>query len=111
VYMAKYGGGLSFFNLSGTTNTLNQSSGYDPACGDPAAICSTSSTRVSGNLSGNPATRGFTYEAFYMPIQNVRFGAQFTAYNRYNGAATNYDGFDRNAKDNNTLFLYGWFAF
>jgi hypothetical protein len=46
-----------------------------------------------------------------MPKQNVRVGAQYTAYNKFNGASTNYDGFGRNAKDNNTLFLYAWFAY
>jgi len=65
----------------------------------------------SGNFTDNPDTRGFTYEAFWMPKQNVRFGAQYTAYNIFNGAANNYDGLGRNASDNNTLYLYAWFAF
>ena len=38
-------------------------------------------------------------------------GAQYTAYNKFNGATDNYDGAGRNANDNNTLFLYAWFAF
>ena len=114
VYRAKYGGSLAFFNLTGTTNTANQSSGYDPATlaitsTDPSATAL--STRVTGNVSGNPATRGFTYEAFWMPIQNARVGLQYTAYNKFNGASSNYDGFGRNAKDNNTLFGYVWMAF
>jgi hypothetical protein len=69
------------------------------------------STRVAGNLSGHPGTRGFTYEAFWMPVQYVRVGAQYTAYDKFNGASDNYDGFGRNAKDNNTLFLYVWGAY
>jgi hypothetical protein len=44
-------------------------------------------------------------------MQNVRVGAQYTVYSRYNGASDNYDGFGRNASDNNTLFGYVWFAF
>jgi len=120
VYQAKYGGSLAFFNKTGTTNTLNQSSGYETACAigvAPTGICSAASplggtsTRVTGNLSGNPGTRGFTYEAFWMPVQYVRVGAQYTAYNKFNGASDNYDGFGRNAKDNNTLFLYVWGAY
>jgi hypothetical protein len=109
VYLAKYGGSLSYFNLTGTTNTLNQTSGFDPALGittDPEATGV--SERVGGNLSGNPATRGLTYEAFWMPVQYVRVGLQFTTYNKFNGASTNYDGFGRNARDNNSLFLYIW---
>jgi len=69
------------------------------------------STRVTGNLSGNPGMWGMTYEVFWTPIQYVRVGAQYTAYNKFNGASTNYDGFGRNAKDNNTLFGYVWFAY
>jgi hypothetical protein len=46
-----------------------------------------------------------------MPIQYVRVGAQYTMYNKFSGATNNYDGFSRNAKDNNTLFLYVWGAY
>jgi hypothetical protein len=112
VYGAKYGGSLGFFNLTGTTNTANQNSGFDPLLGitsDPAAAAP--SSRVGGNLSGNPATRGLTLETFWLPVQNVRIGAQYTLYTLYNGASRNYDGFGRNARDNNSLFLYLWAAF
>jgi len=110
VYQAKYGGSLAFFNKSGTTNTLNQTSGLDPAgCG--GVVCNASSARVTGNLSGNPATSGITYEAFWIPKQNIRVGVQYTAYSKFNGASNNYDGFGRDAKDNNTLFGYIWFAY
>ena len=116
VYQAKYGGSLAYFNLTGTTNTANQTSGYDPATGtitstDPLGLGSVLSSRVGGNLSGNPATRGFTYEAFVMPVQYVRVGAQYTAYNKYNGAGDNYDGLGRNARDNNSVFFYIWGAY
>ena len=92
VYKAKYGGSVSFFNLSGPTNIAS-----------PA--------QTTGNASGNPATRGFTYEAFWLPIQNIRVGAQYTMYSKFNGASDNYDGFGRNARDNNTLLLYVWGAY
>ncbi|MCX7168709.1 MAG: cytochrome C [Proteobacteria bacterium] len=114
VYQAKYGGSLSFFNMTGTTNTLNQSSGYDSngqiTSTDPLGTGITS-TRVAGNLSGNPAKRGLTYEAFWMPVQYVRVGAQYTNYSKFNGASDNYDGLGRNARDNNSLFLYIWGAY
>jgi hypothetical protein len=114
VYQAKYGGSLAWFNLTGSTNSANQSSGFDPSTtsittSDPAATVL--STRVNGNLSGNPGMTGRTYEAFYNPVQNIRIGAQFTAYSRYNGAKTNYDGFGRDAKDNNSWFVYMWAAY
>ena len=105
VYQAKYGGGVGLFNLSGTTNSANQTAGFDAT----GALVKTAG--AGSNLSGNPATRGWTLEAFWMPIQYVRIGAQYTAYARYNGSSTNYDGFGRNASDNNTLFLYTWVAY
>jgi hypothetical protein len=113
VYRAKYGGSVGFFNLTGTTNTANQTSGYSP---DTSTITSDStaaapSQRVGGNLTGNPATRGMTLEAFWTPVQYVRIGAQYTLYNKYNGASTNYDGFGRNARDDNSLFIYLWAAY
>ncbi|MCM8621969.1 MAG: cytochrome C [Candidatus Accumulibacter sp.] len=114
VYQAKYGGSLSYFNVTGTANTLNQTSGYDStgliSSTDPNETGITS-TRVNGNLSGNPATRGYTLEAFWTPLQYVRIGAQYTGYNKFNGATNNYDGLGRDAKDNNTLRLYIWAAY
>ena len=94
VYNAKYGGSLSWFNQTGSTNSLL----YDP-------------TRVTGNISGNPAIRGFTSEVFWTPVQYLRIGLQYTVYDKYNGASHNYDGASRNASDNNTLFLYLWGAY
>jgi hypothetical protein len=113
VYQARYGGSLGFFDLTGSTNSALQTSGYDPdtlsITSDPNATVP--STRVTGNLSGNPATRGWTLEAFWTPIQYLRIGAQYTGYTRFNGASSNYDGFGRNARDNDTLFLYVWAAY
>ena len=114
VYQAKYGGSVSYFNVRGTTNTLNQTSGFDStgliSTNDPNGTGVTS-TRVSGNLAGNPATNGFTLEGFWTPVQYIRIGAQYTSYNKFNGASDNYDGFGRNARDNNTFRLYLWAAY
>jgi hypothetical protein len=113
VYQATYGGSLSLFRLSGTTNTATLSSGFDPdtlsITTDPNAAAP--SLRVNGNLSGNPGTRGWTTEAFWIPEEHWRIGAQYTAYSRFNGLGSNYDGFGRNAKDNNSLFVYAWVAY
>jgi hypothetical protein len=94
IYDAKYGASLAFFNQTGTTNSAL----YDP-------------TRVYGNVSGNPAIRGFTSEVFWTPVQYLRIGLQYTLYSKYNGASHNYDGLGRNASDNNSLFLYLWGAY
>ncbi len=94
VYDATYGGSLAHFSQTGTTDSAL----YDP-------------TRVGGNVSGSPAIRGWTYEAFWTPIQYARIGLQYTRYSKFNGASTNYDGQGRNANDNNSLFLYLWGAY
>jgi hypothetical protein len=94
VYQAKYGGSVNIFNQTSSTNTYHLDA-----------------TRVSGNISGNLGQRGATLEAFWTPIQYVRVGVQYTAYNRYNGASTNYDGGGRSASDNNSLFFYVWGAY
>lgn len=40
-----------------------------------------------------------------------RLGLQYTAWDKFNGAKTNYDGAGRDANDNNTLFAFVWMAF
>jgi hypothetical protein len=114
VYQAKYGASGSFFNVSGTSNTLNQTAGYDSngqiTSTDPLGTGITSA-RVAGNLAGNPGTRGYVVEGFWTPWQYLRIGVQYTGYTKFNGAATNYDGFGRNASDNNTLRFYIWAAY
>jgi hypothetical protein len=40
-----------------------------------------------------------------------RLVLQHTAYSKFNGASNNYDGFGRNARDNNTTYLLGWFMY
>jgi hypothetical protein len=82
IYSAKYGGSLAYFSQTGTTN-----------------------------IQGDPSTSGVSYEAFFIPVQNIRLGAQYTTYNKYGGASNNYDGVGRNASDNNSLFVYAWFAY
>ena len=104
-YHAKYGGSLAYFNITGNVNSMNQTTGYD----DTGELLPAGSH--TGNLSGSPDTRGLVSEVFWTPIQYVRVGAQFTAFSKFNGTSTNYDGFGRNAKDNNSLFLYVWAAY
>ena len=88
IYQARYGASLSYFSTTGTADsTLYQ------------------------NPSATPMVRGITPEIFWMPIQNIRVGLQYYAYQKFDGASTNYDGNGRNAKDNNTAFLYVWGAY
>jgi hypothetical protein len=50
-------------------------------------------------------------DSWARPFANLKLGAQYTIYTRFNGGTRNYDGSGRNAGDNNTLFLYAWLAF
>ncbi len=45
------------------------------------------------------------------PRFNMRVGAQYTLYTRFNGARSNFDNSGRNASDNNTFRLFTWIAF
>jgi hypothetical protein len=66
---------------------------------------------VTGSRTGSPNSRGAIGEFAFNPWQNARFGLQYVAYNRFNGASNDYDAAGRKAADNNTLFLYLWLAF
>ena len=50
-------------------------------------------------------------DSWMSPWANLKLGIQYTAYTQFNGGGKNYDGFGRNAGDNNTLFLFAWMAF
>jgi hypothetical protein len=76
----------------------------------------------SGSLTGSPRSDGVVLQANYLPFNklggpsfwprsNVKLSLQYTIYNRFDGARTNYDGSGRNARDNNTLYAEAWIAF
>ncbi len=66
---------------------------------------------VSGSNAGIPDSNGLRTQVDYLPWENTKLSLQYFAYNKFNGASTNYDGFGRNAADNNMLYLQFWFAF
>jgi hypothetical protein len=76
---------------------------------------------VTGSANGKPNSNEFIIEADWIPFGkadsfgspwvNLKLGLQYTAYTRFNGGTTNYDGFGRNASGNNTLFAFAWLAF
>ncbi len=94
VYQAKYGASLAYTNVSGSADLLAYPSGV-PNFGSAANV---------------PNTVMWTPEIFWLPVQNIRIGLQYNYFTRFNGASTNYDGYGRNASDNNTIFLYLWAA-
>ncbi len=67
---------------------------------------------VSGSATGSPASQGTSLEYSYNPWINMRLGAQYTVYSKFNGRAHAYDEANgRNAKDNNALYLFVWLAY
>jgi len=66
---------------------------------------------VSGSANGNPRGAGVIANLSYWPWQNLQLAAQYTAYTRFNGASTNYDGSGRSASANNTIYLDAKFIF
>ena len=59
----------------------------------------------SSNTSQTPNSDGFIAEVAYMPWYNTKFSLQYIMYDKFNGAAKNYDGTAKQASDNNTLYL------
>lgn len=74
-----------------------------------------------GFANGSPNTSGYILQADWTPWgkegswgspwANLRLGAQYTMFDKFNGASHNYDGSGRDAKDNNTFFLFAWTSF
>ena len=92
--------------LGGSVGYFTTTGGIDPVLYAPSP--------VSGSLSGSPNSNGFILEADYIPTWKylyTKFSLQYVIYNQFNGAANNYDGFGRNASDNNTLYFLVWVAF
>lgn len=94
-YQKKYGLNIAYFSIKGTPDNVLYNSG------DP----------VTGSVNGNPNSTGYIGELNYLPKRDIRLALQYTAYTRFNGSRANYDGFGRDAKDNNTLQLLAWFMF
>jgi hypothetical protein len=76
----------------------------------------------AGSQSGSPDSDGLIYQVDYLPFNknggpafwprsNVKISLQYVAYNKFDGARTDYDGAGTNARDNNTLYLETWIAF
>ena len=89
-YSAIFGG----FVTSGTS---------DIALFAPAAL--------TGSANSSPRSTGYIANFSFWPMQNLDLAAQYTAYTRFNGGSTNYDGAGRNASDNNTVYLLARFVF
>jgi hypothetical protein len=75
---------------------------------------------LAGSNNGSPDTRGYILQLECVPLGkedswgrpwvNLRLGLQYTGYLKFNGGTSNYDGYGRAARQNNSLFLFYWMA-
>ena len=89
-----FGGSAGYFSTTGDSDPL-----LYPA--DP----------IDGSRNGSPDSNGWILEADYIFMKKYKFSVQYTIYNKFNGSDHNYDGFGRDASDNNTLYLLVWLMF
>jgi hypothetical protein len=68
-------------------------------------------TPLTGSQSGYPDTNGYIAQFAYWPVQNIDINVNYTGYSKFNGAVNNYDGANRNASDNNTVYTAVWINF
>jgi hypothetical protein len=66
---------------------------------------------LSGSNNGSPNTSGYMGQFAYWPAQNIDINVNYTGYWKFNGATSNYDGANRNASDNNTVYMAVWLSF
>ena len=66
---------------------------------------------IGGSGTGSPNSSGAVAELDWNLWMNARISLQYTAYTKFNGATSNYDGSGRNASDNNTLYAVLWLMF
>lgn len=90
---------VSPFSLTGSSNPFIYS-GY--------RTFKPNSSGVEFQVDATPFGNG---KSPFGPRFNMRVGAQYTLYRRFNGARVNFDGTGRSASDNNTLRLFTWIAF
>ncbi len=98
-YDQTYGVTAAYFNLNGTP---------DPLLFSGSATSSPNSSGWIGELDYIPFSHG---GPSFWPWLNMKLGLQYVYYDKFDGGTTNFDGAGRNAHDNNTLFLFAWFAF
>jgi hypothetical protein len=115
------GGTLNETRLTGTyyfENTYGATLSWQRLWGSADPLLFQQGTPLGGSANGKPDSNAFILEANWVPfgkegswlapLANMKLGVQYTIYTMFNGGAHNYDGFGRNASDNDTLFLTAW---
>ncbi len=87
-HLGSIGGTVSYFLIDGDEDRLL----YGP---DP----------VDGSRTGSPDSSGFILEGDFVLDYRHKLALQYVIYDKFNGSHSDYDGFGRNASDNDTLYL------
>jgi len=116
-------GSLDRFDLSGSYHydkTYGLTLGLFDIRGSHDSSLYNSGEADAGSIKSSPNTRGYIIQADWTPWgkedswgapwANLRLGVQYTGYTKFNGASNNYDGFGRDASDNNTLYSFVWLS-
>jgi len=66
---------------------------------------------LTGSANGSPNSTGYLVQLAYWPVQNIDINVNYTGYTKFNGSSKNYDGANRDASDNNSVYLALWLNF
>lgn len=100
-----YGFTLAYNSITGSADSTL----YSPASLSGSANGSPNTQTIVAQVDWTPFGNDTTHRGY--PWLNVRVGLQYRHYLQFNGGTANYDGFGRNASDNDTLMLFTWWAF
>lgn len=114
-------GSLNTFKVNGTFNFESEfgvSAGVFDTWGSHDAV-RFAPNPIDGSANGSPNSSGYILQADWTPFatdspstyMNLRLGIQYTGYTKFNGRSSNYDGFGRDASDNNAVEVFAWVAF
>jgi hypothetical protein len=104
---------LNTFKIDSTyhwTNKYTATGAYFATTG-PADPLLYAPAQLTGSQNGSPDNAGYIVQFAYWPVQNIDLNVNYTGYNKFNGAKHNYDGANRNASDNNTVYIALWLNF
>jgi len=108
-YKRRYGFDVGYISIKGSTDPLAYPSAptvIPPTTGTGPGI----TVGVTNSANSNPTTNSVVGEVYYAPWLNVKIGLQYAHYTKFDGGTSNYDGVGRNASNNDTTYLYMWFA-
>jgi hypothetical protein len=93
-YDRVYGATLAYYQITGSSDPLLYQQ-----------------TAPGGSATGSPNSAYWMLELNYVPIQDMRFSLNYTAYTKINGGKNNFDGLGNNASGQNLLQFAIWWIY